>query len=123
MTITGLDEVFYPHDVLSIILNEYPASTNTITVEAGDEDQFTILINGDKYKIFDFYEEEDFIDNYNDYLFDEEFGNNKALKYIDKEKWLEDNGATSVEDCYPGYIFEELEYPSCKHRIFKVIER
>ena len=33
MTITGLDEVFYPHDVLSIILNEYPASTNTITVE------------------------------------------------------------------------------------------
>ena len=47
----------------------------------------------------------------------------ERLKDLGIEKWLEDNGATSVEDCYPGYIFEELEYPSCKHRIFKVIER
>lgn len=122
MTITGLNEVFYPHDVLSIILNEYPASTNTINVGVGNEDGCTILINGDKYKIFDFYEEEDIVDDYNDFLFNEEFGNNKALEYIDKAKWLEDHGANSIEDCYPNYIFEELEYPNSKHRIFKVIE-
>lgn len=120
MTIIGLDGVFYPHDVLSIILNEYPASTNTINVGVGDEDEYTILINGDKYKIFDFYEEEDIIDNYNDSLFDEEFGDNKALEYIDKAKWLEDHGANSIEDCYPEYTFEELDYPLCKHRILRV---
>lgn len=123
MTITGLDGVFHPHDVLSIILNEYPASTNTINVGVGDEDDYTILINGDKYKIFDFYEEEDIINYYNDSLFDETFKDNEAIEYIDKVKWLEDHGANSIEDCYPDYVFEELDYPLCKRRILKVANK
>jgi len=95
--------------VLAFIAENYDMDEPIEIEEEYDED--IIVINSDRYYVITGSEANDLLDEYNDELFSEEFRNatSKQLDYVDKEKWIEDNGLDDFKD----YLEKVLdEYPS-----------
>lgn len=99
MKIEGIDNIgnsYYIKPILQFILDDYEG----IDVEIEEVDDHTFSINDQEYAIFSMDEQDDLIENFNVDYFEESVYEvpENWRKYIDKDKWIDDNGIVEFED-------------------------
>jgi len=112
MVINGLENIYNPavaKAILAFIYDNF--SEETVTISEGDEDN-VYKINDDKYYILSRQDQYNLIDDYNEELFSDAVSGipNSIVRYIDKDRWIDDNGVGCIEDYWEDLFEDSLDY-------------
>lgn len=104
--IENISNINFTKVIVEFILDNYEGED----IEVEEIDSNTFSINGDKYAIYTEEEEDDLIDSFNEEQFSSAIMDIPAnwRAYINKNKWIDDYGASDFGDYWEGMDFDEL---------------